>query len=65
MQGTAGCHLHTDGRTHPVSGVNHCSVVNAQNFETIERITAHVLIKILIYTIDPYAYPQAWYIHLS
>ena len=23
MQGTAGCHLHTDGRTHPVSGVNH------------------------------------------
>ena len=22
-QGTAGCHLHTDGRTHPVSGVNH------------------------------------------
>ena len=23
MQGTAGCHLHTDGRTHPVSRVNH------------------------------------------
>ena len=23
MQGTAGCHLHTDGRTHPLSGVNH------------------------------------------
>ena len=23
MQGTAGCHLHTDGRTHQLSGVNH------------------------------------------
>ena len=23
MQGTAGCHLHTDGRAHPVSRVNH------------------------------------------
>ena len=23
MQGTAGYHLHTDGRTHPVFGVNH------------------------------------------
>ena len=23
MQGTAGCHLYTDSRTHPLSGVNH------------------------------------------